>query len=97
MYANHDLIKTNFPNKNLRYFIKYKFHLVAQRLAKEYNIPVINAGDSIRWILNDPSHMHTSLATRIREQFNRGECISDELTAQAIQTLLMNGIYFTRG
>ncbi|VDP75859.1 unnamed protein product [Schistosoma mattheei] len=41
--------------------------------------------------------MHTSLATRIREQFNRGECISDELTAQAIQTLLMNGIYFTRG
>ncbi|CAH8663777.1 unnamed protein product [Schistosoma bovis] len=70
---------------------------IAQRLAKEYNIPVINAGDSIRWILNDPSHMHTSLATRIREQFNRGECISDELTAQAIQTLLMNGIYFTRG
>ncbi|CAH8679846.1 unnamed protein product [Schistosoma rodhaini] len=70
---------------------------IAQRLAKEYNIPVINAGDSIRWILSDPSHMHTSLAIRIREQFNRGECISDELTAQAIQTLLMNGIYFTRG
>ncbi|CAI2736114.1 unnamed protein product [Schistosoma spindalis] len=70
---------------------------IAQRLAKEYNIPVINAGDSIRWILNDPSHMHTSLAIRIREQFNRGECISDELTAQAIQTLLMNGLYFTRG
>ncbi|KAK4474709.1 hypothetical protein MN116_001836, partial [Schistosoma mekongi] len=70
---------------------------IARRLAKEYNIPVVTAGDSIRWILNDPSHMYTMLASRIREQFNRGESISDELTAEAIQTLLMNGIYFTRG
>ncbi|CAH8633804.1 unnamed protein product [Heterobilharzia americana] len=70
---------------------------IVRRLAKEYNIPVVNPGDCIRWILKDPSHMYTSLANRIREQFNRGEAISDELTAEAIQTLLLNGIYFTRG
>lgn len=70
---------------------------MAQRLGKEFSIPVIKPNDSVYWILNDPSHACSTLAQSIRDQLNRGEPVEDHLVVESIQTLTLNGIYATRG